>query len=97
MTKRDLVVRISKETGIIQEDVYEVIQKTLDYITEGLVRGEHIEFRDFGVFEICTRKSRIGRNPNRPENVVTIPERRVVKFKPGKKMKAAVLASGPTV
>jgi len=97
MTKRDLVVRISKETGIIQEDVYEVIQKTLDYITEGLVHGEHIEFRDFGVFEICTRKSRIGRNPNRPENVVTIPERRVVKFKPGKKMKAAVLASGPTV
>ena len=91
MTKRDLVVRISKETGIIQEDVYAVIQKTLDYITEGLVEGEHIEFRDFGVFEICTRKSRVGRNPNRPEHVVTIPERRVVKFKPGKKMKAAVL------
>lgn len=88
MTKRDLVVRISKDTGIIQEDVYSVIQKTLDYITESLGAGEHIEFRDFGVFEVATRKARIGRNPRAPEHVVQIPERKVVKFKPGKKMKA---------
>lgn len=91
MTKRDLVLKISQETGIIQEDVFTVLQKTLDYITEALVKGEHIEFRDFGVFEVTVRKQRIGRNPNKPENVVTIPERRVVKFKPGKEMKAAVL------
>ena len=90
MTKRELVVRISKETGIIQEDVYTVIQKTLDYVTEALGNGDHIEFRDFGVFEVCTRKPRVGRNPNRPDHVVQIPERRVVKFKPGKKMKAEV-------
>lgn len=91
MTKRELAVRISKETGMIQEDVMAIIQKTLDYITEALIKGEHIEFRDFGVFEVCVRKPRIGRNPNKPENVVQIPERRVVKFKPGKMMKAMVL------
>lgn len=96
MTKRDLVVRISKETGMIQQDVYTVIQKTLDYITEGLAQGEHIEFRDFGVFEVCTRKSRVGRNPNQPDNVVQIPERRVVKFKPGKQMKQHIMNSGKT-
>lgn len=93
MTKRDLVVRISKETDIVQEDVYAVIQKTLDYITEALVSAEHVEFRDFGVFEVHRRKARIGRNPNRPREVVQIPERKVVKFKPGKKMKARVLQS----
>jgi nucleoid DNA-binding protein len=93
MTKRDLVIRISKETGIIQEDVFTVLQKSLDYITEALVKGENVEFRDFGVFEVCIRKSRIGRNPNKPENVVTIPERKVVKFKAGKQMKAMVLKS----
>lgn len=93
MTKRELVVRISKETGLKQEDVYTVIQKTLDYITEGLTQGKHIEFRDFGVFEVCTRKSRIGRNPNRPQMVVEIPERKVVKFKPGKRMKELVIES----
>ena len=93
MTKRDLVVRISRETGIIQEDVQTVLQKTLDYISDGLVQGDHIEFRDFGVFEVHVRQSRVGRNPNKPEDVVQIPERKVVKFKPGKLMKSRVLKS----
>lgn len=95
MTKRDMVLKISRETGIVQEDVQTVIQKSLDTITDALRDGEHIEFRDFGVFEVCTRKSRIGRNPNRPENVVQIPERKVVKFKAGKKMKKLVLGGTP--
>ena len=90
MTKRDLVVRISKETGIIQEDVHTVIQKTLDYIVDGLVEGNTVEFRNFGVFEVRERKQRIGRNPNRPEHVVTIPARKVVKFKPGKIMRQKI-------
>jgi nucleoid DNA-binding protein len=90
MTKRDLVVRISEETGLIQQDVYTIIQKTLDYIVEGLTKGETIEFRNFGVFEVRTRKQRIGRNPNKPIQVVTIPERKVVKFKPGKIMKQLI-------
>ena len=49
-----------------------------------------MEFRDFGVFEIVTRKSRIGRNPNKPEDVVVIPARKVVKFKPGKRLRKIV-------
>jgi nucleoid DNA-binding protein len=91
MTKRDLVVRIATETGVSQQQVMAVVQKTLDYITESLVNGEDIEFRDFGVFEVITRKSRIGRNPHKPEDTVIIPARRVVKFKPSKEMKARVL------
>ncbi|MBI9020039.1 MAG: integration host factor subunit beta [Verrucomicrobia bacterium] len=90
MTKRDLVVRIADETGLIQQDVAGVLQKSLDYITEALEKGENVEFRNFGVFEINTRKARVGRNPNKPEDVVTIPERRVVKFKPGKIMKQRI-------
>jgi len=93
MTKRELVIRISAETGLVQDDVLTVIQKALDHITEALGKGQHIEFRDFGVFEVCTRKPRIGRNPNKPQDVVQIPERKVVKFKPGKLMKAGV--TGP--
>lgn len=93
MTKRELVVRIAEETNLSQLEVFSVVQKTLDYITESLEKGENIEFRDFGVFEIKTRKPRIGRNPNKPENTMIIPERRVVKFKPGKEMKAKVLKS----
>ena len=90
MTKRDLVMRIADETGLIQQDVYAVIQKSLDYIVEALENEDTVEFRNFGVFEVRERKQRIGRNPNKPENVVTIPARKVVKFKPGKIMRERI-------
>jgi len=83
-------MRISKETGLIQQDVYTVLQKTLDYIIEALEKGDTVEFRNFGVFEVRERKQRIGRNPNKPEHVVTIPARKVVKFKPGKIMRKLI-------
>lgn len=90
MTKRELVVRIANETNLIQRDVFKVVQKTLDYIIEALKKGETVEFRNFGVFEVRERKARIGRNPNRPEHVVTIPARKVVKFKPGRIMRKEI-------
>ena len=91
MTKRDLVVRISNEANLIQQDVLMVVQKTLDYITESLVKGKTVELRNFGVFEVKIRKPRIGRNPNDPGKDVQIPARAVVKFKPGKEMREQVL------
>ena len=95
MTKRDLVIKVAKDTNIRQSDVMDVVQMTLDTITEELAAGRSIEFRNFGVFEVMRRKERIGRNPNAPKNEVTIPERVVVKFKPGKEMKHLVLQLDP--
>jgi len=91
LTKRDLVMRISEETGHVQQQVLEIVQKTLDYIAEALARGDKVELRNFGVFEVKVRKARIGRNPNAPATDVPIPQRSVVKFKPGKEMRAEVL------
>lgn len=90
MTKRDLVVKISRETGIIQSDVADIVQSTLDNIAAELIAGNDIELRNFGVFEIKVRKERKGRNPNMPQNEVRIPERTVVKFRAGKELKEAV-------
>lgn len=95
MTKRDIVIRISNETGLVQQKVLVVVQKTLDYIAEALAKGEKVELRNFGVFEVKVRKARVGRNPNAPETDVPIPERAVVKFKAGKEMRDAVLRLGP--
>ena len=95
MTKRDLVMRISNETGLVQQDVLNVIQRTLDYISEAVTKGQKVELRNFGVFEVKIRKARIGRNPNAPETDVPIPARAVVKFKPGKEMREAVLNLTP--
>ena len=90
MTKRDLVVKISRETGIIQSDVADIVQRTLDSIAGELISGNDIELRNFGVFEIKVRKSRKGRNPRDTKNEVIIPERAVIKFRAGKELKEAV-------
>ena len=95
LTKRDLVIRISEETGLIQQQVLTVVQKTLDYIAEALAKGDKVELRNFGVFEVKVRKARIGRNPNSPATDVPIPERSVVKFKPGKEMRGEVIKIPP--
>ena len=95
LIKRDLVIRISNETKLGQPQVFEVIQKTLDYITEALAKGDRVELRNFGVFEVKVRKARVGRNPNRPKTDILIPTRSMVKFTAGKEMRAGVLKLPP--
>lgn len=90
MTKRDLVLRISAETGLNQRDVAEVVQLMLDHVTNELASGRGVEFRNFGVFSVKKRAARVGRNPNKPKQDVLIPEEAVVKFKAGKVMKERV-------
>jgi len=91
LTKRDMVVKIAEEVGITQQQTFAVIQKTLDHITDNLADGNNVELRNFGVFEVRLTKSRVGRNPNKPEKDVIIPARATVKFKPGKIMRQRVL------
>jgi nucleoid DNA-binding protein len=63
LTKRELVVRISNETGLTQRQVFELVQKTLDHIIGALSDGRAVEFRNFGILEIKLAKSHAGRNP----------------------------------
>lgn len=92
LTKRDIVLSIYDKTGFPQKEVRDVVQLTLDTIAEALASGRNVELRNFGVFEIQVRKSRIGRNPNKPEKDVIIPTRAVIKFKAGKELKADLKA-----
>ena len=93
MTKRELVIRVANKLGMTQSDVSKVIEGTFETISQALADGKRWELRDFGVFEVKTRASRIGRNP-RTGDQVPVPERRVVTFRPGKKMKEIVSDSG---
>jgi len=88
LTKRDIVLSIYDKTGFPQKEVRDVVQLTLDTIATALEQGRNVELRNFGVFEVQKRKSRIGRNPNKPETDVIIPDRAVIKFKAGKELKA---------
>ena len=89
MTKKDIVLKISEDTGLKQVDVKKIVQKTLDYIVDGLREGKTIELRNFGVFKVKSRRPRIGRNP-KTGDTVPIPERKVVSFKAGMVMKKKV-------
>ncbi len=90
ITKRDLVVQISDQTGLTQHQVFDVLQLFLDNITSHLAQNNEVVLRNFGTFEIRVAKAKIGRNPNNPEKDVPIPARAIVKFKPGKELKVKV-------
>ena len=97
ITKRDLVVRISNETGLTQQQVFDVVQKTLDAVTLDLAQGNTVVMRNFGTFEVRQTKAKVGRNPKDPGKDVPIPPRAVVKFKPGKEMKEKVARILPAI
>ena len=63
LTKRDIVVSISNKTGMVQHQVFDVVQRTLDEITDSLARNVAVELRNFGIFQPRLTKPRVGRNP----------------------------------
>jgi DNA-binding protein HU-beta/integration host factor subunit beta len=85
LTKFDIVRTLAEKYEMEIAATRRVVQGTLDMILESLLAGDKVELRNFGVFEVITRAGRIARNPRSKEEVF-IPERKVVKFKPGKVM-----------
>ena len=90
LTKRDIVVAISDKTGMVQHQVFDVVQRTLDRITDSLSNNVPVELRNFGVFQPRLTKPRVGRNPKQPDTTFVIPPRATVKFKAGKIMRQRV-------
>jgi len=91
ITKKDLVNRIAERTGETKVTTKTIIQMFLDEIIAELARGNRLEFRDFGVFEVRTRRARRAQNPRTLEKV-DVPPKRVVKFKVGRVMRERVPA-----
>lgn len=89
ITKKELVNRISTETGITKVVAKDVIQKFLDLMIEELAAGNRLEFREFGVFETKERAARRAQNPRTLEKV-QVPAKRIVKFKVGRMMRKKV-------
>lgn len=90
VSKRQLADTIAQRSGLPHAQVLGVLQHVLDSISDELAKGNRLEFRDFGVFELAQRKSRKAMNPRTLEPV-TIEQRTVVKFKPGRVLKERVV------
>jgi integration host factor subunit beta len=89
VTKKELVSRIADRTGQTKVVTKDIIQMFLDEIISELGKGNRLEFREFGVFEIKERAARKAQNPRTLEKV-DVPSKRVVKFKVGRLMKERV-------
>jgi integration host factor subunit beta len=92
-TKKELVQRIAEDTGQTKSVVRKVVQTFLDTIIDDLAQGKRIEFREFGIFEIKHREARTARNP-RTNDPVEVPAQRLVKFKPGSRMREQIAGQG---
>ena len=89
ITKKELVNRIAEKTGQTKVVTKDVLQMFLDEIINELGKGNRLEFREFGVFEIKERAARKAQNPRTLEKV-SVPAKKVVKFKVGRLMKELV-------
>ena len=83
MVKHDIVNEVVNRTGLSKTKA----EIAVETVFETMKRGERIELRGFGVFNIRPRKTGIGRNPRTGEEVI-IPPGKAVRFKPGKDLQS---------
>ncbi|HPQ80465.1 MAG TPA: integration host factor subunit beta [bacterium] len=90
MNKSDLIEMLAKKLpSMAGRDVEVIVNTIFDSMTDALRRGDRIEIRGFGSFEVRCRKPRIGRNPKTGSSV-NVGERKVPFFKVGKELRERV-------
>ena len=89
-TKKELVDRIAESTQVKRVLVKATIQNFLDEVVSELAKGNRLEFRGFGVFEVKERAARTAQNPKTLERI-HVPAKRTVKFKAGRLMKKRLI------
>ena len=86
MTKAELVEEVSRVSDLTKKDSELIVETVFQSIVDALHRGEKIELRGFGSFQLRQREPRKGRNPKTGDRV-DVPPKRVPYFKPGKELK----------
>lgn len=89
MTKADLVNKIAEKTGLSKVASEKALNAFLASVKDVLLSESKLTITGFGTFAVKTRQKRNGRNP-RTGAVITIPEAKVVKFLPGRKLKDTI-------
>ena len=89
MTKARLIIEVSKETGLSKADTALALEGILRSIQRELHQGHKITITRFGTFRISQLKAREGSNPRTGE-AMKIPERRIVRFRAGAKLKEEI-------
>ncbi|MDD2634858.1 MAG: HU family DNA-binding protein [Bacteroidales bacterium] len=90
MNKAQLVDSIAKKSNLTKADAKKALEAFVETTTETLKDGEKIALVGFGTFGVTKRAARKGRNPQKPNEVIDIPAKNVVKFSVGSELKNAV-------
>ena len=85
--KLDIINEVVNKTGITKTKAELAVETVFESMRRSLAKGDRIELRGFGVFNVRPRKTGIGRNP-RTGAEVSIPPGKAVRFKPGKELQS---------
>jgi DNA-binding protein HU-beta len=85
--KLDIISAVVTRTGITKTKAEVAVETVFESMKRALAKGDRIELRGFGVFNVKPRKTGIGRNPRTGEEV-RIPPGKAVRFKPGKELQS---------
>lgn len=86
VTRKHLVDRVTEETGLKRTDVQAAVESFISVLMDELGKGERIEIRDFGVFDVRTRKARMAQNPRTLQRI-SVPAKCTVRFKAGRQLR----------
>jgi len=89
VTRADLTEALHDEVGLTRQDCATLVERTLDLVTEAMARGETVKLSGFGVFQVRSKRQRMGRNPKSGEPA-TIDPRRVIGFRASQVIKARI-------
>jgi len=85
MNKSELVAKIAEGAGMSKVDAKKALEATLDAIVDAMKKDDKVVLVGFGTFSVAKRDERKGINPATKE-VITIPAKKVVKFKAGSEL-----------
>ena len=89
MNKADLINSIASSAGLTKADSKKALDAFIASTTASLKKGNRVALVGFGSFSVAQRSKRTGRNPQTGKEI-TIPAKKVVKFKAGTELAGVV-------
>ena len=89
MNKADLISAVAAEAGLSKVDAKKAVEAFVSTVTKALQEGDKVSLIGFGTFSVAERSERTGINPS-TKATITIPAKKVAKFKAGAELTDAI-------
>lgn len=84
-TRNDLAEELSQRLALPVDRCKGIVDSAILALTNALASHKKVEFRGFGAFDVVQRKSKVGRNPKKPQDgQYCIPAHKSVRLRIGK-------------